>query len=153
MLARIRTALALPIAAILLALIAGAVVMIASSPIVTGHLDPFLPLTTYSAIVEGSLLSVNGLIDTLVAATPLILVGLSVALCFKAGLFNIGGQGQFLMGAVTAAGVAAALATSPAYIALPAAMLAGVIAGALYGLIAGALKAYTGAHEVVTTIM
>jgi simple sugar transport system permease protein len=153
MLARIRAALALPIGAILLALIAGAVVMIVSSPIVTGHLDLLLPLTTYSAIIQGSLLSVDGLVDTLVAATPLILVGLSVALCFKAGLFNIGGQGQFLMGAVTAAGVAAALATSPVFIALPAAVLAGVIAGSLYGLIAGALKAFTGAHEVVTTIM
>ncbi len=153
MAARIRAALALPAAAIVLALIAGAVVMIASSPIVTGHFDPFLPIATYSAIIQGSLLSVNGLVDTVVAGTPLILVGLSVALCFKAGLFNIGGQGQFLAGAVAAAGVGAALSTTSPLIALPAAILAGVIAGALYGLIAGALKAFTGAHEVVTTIM
>jgi simple sugar transport system permease protein len=153
MVRRIRAAVALPAGAIGLALVAGAVVMILSSPIVTGHLDPLLPLTTYWAITQGSLLSVNGVMDTLVAATPLILVGLSVALCFKAGLFNIGGQGQFLMGAVTAAGVGSALSTASPLIALPAALVAGTIAGALYGMIAGALKAFFGAHEVVTTIM
>ena len=150
---RLRAAIALPAGAIGLALLAGAVVMILSSPIVTGHLDPLLPLATYWAIVQGSVLSVNGVMDTLVAATPLILVGLSVALCFKAGLFNIGGQGQFLMGAVTAAGVGSALSTASPLIALPAALVAGLIAGALYGMIAGALKAFFGAHEVVTTIM
>ena len=153
MAARIRAALALPAGAILLALAVGAIVMIASSPIVTGHLDPLLPLTTYAAIIQGSLLSQNGLIDTVVAATPLILIGLSVALCFKAGLFNIGGQGQFLMGAVTAAGVASALSGAPPYLAVPAALGAGLAVGALYGFIAGFLKAFTGAHEVVTTIM
>ena len=99
-------------------------------------------------------LSVNGIVDTLVAAAPLILVGLAVGLCFKAGLFNIGGQGQFLMGAVAAAAVgrragAAVRARSRSRVAL----LAGVVAGALYGFIPGRLKAYTGAHEVVTTIM
>jgi ABC-type uncharacterized transport system permease subunit len=153
MVRRIRAALVLPAGAIALALIAGAVVMILSSPIVTGHLDPLLPLSTYWAIVQGSVLSVNGLVDTLVAATPLILVGLSVALCFKAGLFNIGGQGQFLIGAVTAAGMASALSTASPLVALPVSLLAGVIAGAAYAMIAGALKAFTGAHEVVTTIM
>ena len=150
---RLRAAIALPAGAIGLALLAGAVGMILSRPIVTGHLDPLLPLATYWAIVQGSVLSVNGVMDTLVAATPLILVGLSVALCFKAGLFNIGGQGQFLMGAVTAAGVGSALSTASPLIALPAALVAGLIAGALYGMIAGALKAFFGAHEVVTTIM
>ena len=146
--------LALPVGAIVLALLVGAVVMIASSPIVTGRFDPLLPVTTYSAMVEGSLLSLNGILDTIVAGTPLILVGLSVGLCFKAGLFNIGGQGQFLMGAVAAAGTAAAIGTSqPPLIALPLALLAGVAAGALYGFLPGVLKALTGAHEVVTTIM
>ena len=151
--ARVRAALALPLGAIALALIAGAVVMILSSPIVTGHFDPLLPLATYAAIIEGSLLSVNGLIDTVVAAAPLILVGLSVTICFKAGLFNVGGLGQFLMGAVAAAGVGGALATASPLVAILAALVAGVVAGALYGLIVGALKAFTGAHEVVTTIM
>jgi ABC-type uncharacterized transport system permease subunit len=145
--------LVLPVGAIILALLVGAVVLIASSPLVTGSLDIGLPITTYSALVQGSLLSTNGLVDTVVNATPLILVGLAVGLGFKAGLFNIGGQGQFLIGAVTAAAAGAALSDSQPIVAIPLAILAGTIAGAVYGFIPGFLKAYTGAHEVVTTIM
>jgi simple sugar transport system permease protein len=92
-------------------------------------------------------------VDTIVAGAPLILVGLAVGLGFKAGLFNIGGQGQFLVGAVTAAAVGAALAGSSSLVAIPVSVLAGTLAGAIYGFIPGVLKAYTGAHEVVTTIM
>ncbi len=152
-LARARSLIALPAGAILLAFIVGAVVMLVSSPLVTGHFDPSLPLRTYAAIVEGSLLSVNALVDTVVAATPLILVGLAVGLGFKAGLFNIGGQGQFLMGAVASAAAGAALAHESPIVAITLSVLAGVLAGAAYGFIPGLLKAYTGAHEVVTTIM
>ncbi|MEO7118490.1 MAG: ABC transporter permease, partial [Candidatus Limnocylindrales bacterium] len=107
----------------------------------------------YSALVQGSLLSTDALIETAVNATPLILTGLAVGLGFKAGLFNIGGQGQFLIGAVAAAGVGAALAHSGPFVAVPLSVLAGILAGAAYGFIPGVLKAYTGAHEVVTTIM
>jgi ABC-type uncharacterized transport system permease subunit len=153
MLARLRGQLMVPAGAIVLALLVGAVIIIASSPLATGRFDPTLPLVTYWAIIQGSLLSVTGLIDTLVSATPLILVGLSVGFCFKAGLFNIGGQGQFLTGAVTAAAVGAALSGAPPFIAAPVAILAAMAVGALYGFIPGALKAFTGAHEVVTTIM
>jgi simple sugar transport system permease protein len=83
----------------------------------------------------------------------LILVGLAVGLGFKAGLFNIGGQGQFLVGAVAAAAAGAGLHEGPAIVAIVGALLAGMFAGAIYGFIPGVLKAYTGAHEVVTTIM
>lgn len=153
MVARLRGQLMVPAGAIVLALLVGAVIIIVSSPLATGRFDPTLPLVTYWAIIQGSLLSVTGLIDTLVSATPLILVGLSVGFCFKAGLFNIGGQGQFLTGAVTAAAVGAALSGAPPFIAAPVAILAAMAVGALYGFIPGALKAFTGAHEVVTTIM
>jgi ABC-type uncharacterized transport system permease subunit len=153
MIRRLVRLLAVPGGAIVLALLVGAVVIIATSPLAVGNLDPLLPLATYGALIQGSLLSVNGLVDTVVAAAPLILVGLSVGLCFKAGLFNIGGQGQFLIGAVSAAAIGAALAGAPPIVAAPVAVLAAVAAGALYGLIPGFLKAYTGAHEVVTTIM
>lgn len=153
MIRTLRAQLAVPVGAIVLALVVGAIVLIASSPLVTGHIDVMLPIRTYLALVQGSVLSFDGLIDTAVNATPLILVGLAVGLGFKAGLFNIGGQGQFLMGALAAAGVGAALANSGVFIALPAALLAAVIAGGVYGFIPGMLKAYTGAHEVVTTIM
>ncbi|MDQ2914779.1 MAG: ABC transporter permease [Chloroflexota bacterium] len=127
--------------------------LVASSPLVKGYVDLGLPLATYGALVQGSILSINGLVDTIVNATPLILVGLAVGLGFKAGLFNIGGQGQFLIGAVASAAAGAALSQSSPVIAIPLALLAGMAAGALYGFIPGFLKAFTGAHEVVTTIM
>ena len=153
MASRVLRLVAVPAGAIILALLVGAVVLLVSSPLVTGRLDVTLPLRTYWALVQGSLLSVNAIVDTIVNATPLLLVGLAVGLGFKAGLFNIGGQGQFLVGALAAAGVGAAVGVSSPMVAVPAALLAGVVAGALYGFIPGFLKAYTGAHEVVTTIM
>jgi len=153
MIGRVARLLTLPLGAIALALVVGAIVMIASSPLVSGRLDLALPFVTYWALIQGSLLSFDAIVETFVNGTPLILVGLAVGLGFKAGLFNIGGQGQFYVGAVTAAGVGAALAAEPAPIAITLALVAGMIAGAIYGFIPGILKAYTGAHEVVTTIM
>jgi simple sugar transport system permease protein len=148
-----RGQLAITGGAIVLALVVGAVLMIVTSPIITGSLDPWLWAEAYLALVEGALLSVNGVVDTLVRATPYILGGLSVGLCFKAGLFNIGAQGQFLMGALGAVAAGIVLADAPSFIAVPLALLAGLAAGAAYGFIPGWLKAYTGAHEVVVTIM
>ncbi|HET9879663.1 MAG TPA: ABC transporter permease [Candidatus Limnocylindria bacterium] len=143
----------LPAMAILLALVVGALVMIASSPLVRGSLDLGLPLTAYGALLSGSFGSVDAIINTLVQATPLILAGLAVGIGFKAGLFNIGAQGQFLMGGLAAAAVGVATAGLPPIAAIPLALLAGVAAGFAYGFIPGFLKAFTGAHEVVTTIM
>jgi ABC-type uncharacterized transport system permease subunit len=151
--ARLRTQILVPVGAIVLALVVGAVIIIVTSPLVVGTLDLTLPIATYAALIEGSIGSVNALVDTVVAAAPLILVGLSVGFCFKAGLFNIGGQGQFLIGAITAAAVGASVAGAPPIIAATIAVLAAVAAGAAYGFIPGFLKAFTGAHEVVTTIM
>lgn len=147
-----RTAL-LPTIAIVLALVVGAVIMVASSPLVRGSLDPSLPIRAYGALVAGSVGSVNAIINTLVQATPLILAGLAVGIGFKAGLFNIGAQGQFLVGALAAAAVGVTLAGQPPLIAIPAAIVVGMLAGLGYGFLPGFLKAYTGAHEVVTTIM
>jgi simple sugar transport system permease protein len=151
-----RTVLAtvtLPLLAILLALVVGAMVMILSSPLIEGELAWTLPLTAYAALAQGAFGSFNALVQTAVSASPLILAGLSVAIGFKAGLFNIGGQGQFLVGAVAAAAVGAGMASASPWLAAPAAVLAGIVAGAIYGFIPGFLKAFTGAHEVVTTIM
>jgi len=149
----LRGQLAVTGGAIILALVVGAVLMILTSPIITGSLDPWLWAEAYLALVQGALLSSNGLIDTFVRATPYILAGLSVGLGFKAGLFNIGAQGQFLMGALGSVAAGIALADAPSIIAVPLALLAGVAAGAAYGFIPGWLKAFTGAHEVVVTIM
>lgn len=148
----LRTAL-LPAAAILLALVVGAVIMIASSPLVGGSIDLALPLTAYGALLSGSLGSFNAIVSTLVQATPLILAGLAVGIGFKAGLFNIGAQGQFLVGALAAAAAGVASADLPPIVAIALAVAAGMAAGMAYGFIPGFLKAYTGAHEVVTTIM
>ncbi len=90
--------------------------------------------------------------ETLVNATPLIVGGLAVGLAFRAGLFNIGGQGQIIMGAIFA-GYVGFHWHLPAGIHVIAAILAGMLGGALWGGLAGWLKARTGAHEVITTIM
>lgn len=151
--ARLRVLFLVPSLAIAFALVAGAVLMIVTSPLVVGSLDPTLPLVAYLALVEGSLGSQNAIVQTFVEATPLILAGLAVGLGFRAGLFNIGAQGQFLIGALAAAVTGGMLAGASPLLAIPAAVLAGIVAGAAWGFIPGALRAFTGAHEVVTTIM
>jgi ABC-type uncharacterized transport system permease subunit len=120
--------------------------------------------SAYVALFEGAVfdphLATHGngwaaltpLSNTLLNATPLILMGLSVALAFRTGLFNIGGQGQLIMGAVCAGYVGFAWQL-PVVVHVVVATIAGVIGGAAWGGVAGWLKARTGAHEVITTIM
>ena len=91
--------------------------------------------------------------ETIVSATPLILTGLSVALAFRVGLFNIGAEGQLYLGALFAVSAGFLITGLPWFIHLPIAILAGFIGGALWGFIPGILKARTGAHEVIVTIM
>jgi len=90
--------------------------------------------------------------ETLTNAAPLILTGLAVAIPFRAGLFNIGAQGQAIMGAI-GAGTIGILLDLPAIIALPLALIVGIVFGGLWGGVVGVLKAKTGAHEVIVTIM
>ena len=132
----------------------GAVVIILSSALVPGHgFDWTLPITAYKSLFSGAFGSPEAWTSTLLYAAPLALAGLGVALGFKAGLFNIGAQGQFLMGALGAAAVGGAVHDSPPVIAITLAVLGGILAGAVWGGIVGVLKATSGAHEVVTTIM
>ena len=149
---RIRSVALLPAIAIGLALVVGAILMILSSPLVQGF-DLTLPLTAYQALAVGAFGSFNGIVNTLSNAAPLILAGLAVGIGFKAGLFNIGAQGQFLVGAVAATVVAISLNDASPAVAIPLSILAGMVGGLAYGFIPGFLKAFTGAHEVVTTIM
>lgn len=107
----------------------------------------------YIALFKGSFGSRYAISETLVNATPLLLAGLSVGLAFRAGLFNIGGEGQILAGFVGAVAVGFSWPTMPAIFHIPLALLAGAAAGAAWGFIAGFLKAKTGAHEVISTIM
>ena len=97
--------------------------------------------------------AINPFFESLVQATPYIFGGLSVALGFRAGLFNIGAEGQIFIGALTSVFVGYAVTGLPAIIHIPLALLAGALGGALWGFIPGYLKAKTGAHEVIITIM
>jgi simple sugar transport system permease protein len=139
--------------AIVLGLLVGAVLIILSGVIGPSKtFDLTLPITAYSALLEGAFAGPKAIANTLNAATPLIFAGLSVAFGFRAGLFNIGANGQLLVGAFCAAIVGTTVAL-PFPLALALAILAGGIGGAVWGFIPGALKAWRGAHEVVTTIM
>ena len=136
--------ISVPLVAVLLGLLIGALLLIASGA---------NPIEAYSALLKGAFGTPVAVQRTLEKATPLIFSGLAVAFAFKAGLFNIGAQGQLLVGAVVAAFVGFSIEGLPAIIHIPLALLVGGLAGALYGFIPGALKAYTGAHEVIVTIM
>ncbi len=106
----------------------------------------------YIGLWEGSFGTWNGLSNTIIRATPFIICGLAVGLGFHGGLFNIGAQGQLYLGAIFTIVVATTLQL-PAIIHVPLAIIAGALGGALWGGLAGFLKARTGAHEVITTIM
>jgi general nucleoside transport system permease protein len=98
--------------------------------------------------------AIRPLTETLVSATPLIFAGLAVAVSFRAGMFNIGGDGQILLGGLGATLTAFILnGQAPSFVILIAALVVGTLFGAFYGFIPGFLKARTGAHEVITTIM
>ncbi|WP_324716292.1 ABC transporter permease [Carboxydochorda subterranea] len=107
----------------------------------------------YGALWEGALGSPYAVSESLITATPYILAGLAVALGFRAGLFNIGVEGQLFAGALASVWVGYAVRGMPAAVHLPLALLAGAGAGAVWAAIPGYLKARTGAHEVVNTIM
>lgn len=147
-----------PLATVVIALLAGGLVVT-----ITGS-DPF---STYKAIFDGSglnwlfpwisaedrTLAALNLQQTLIYATPLVLVGLAVAYAFRAGMFNIGGQGQYLVGSFVAVWVGSSLDGLPGALHIVLAMVLAGGAGALWAGIAGYLKARTGANEVVSTIM
>lgn len=107
----------------------------------------------YGAMFSGALGGPRAWSETLVAATPLILTGLAFALPFRALLINIGAEGQFVAGALAGSLVGFGVTGLPLVVHLPLALLAGALGGALWGWIPGILKARTGAHEVIVTIM
>jgi simple sugar transport system permease protein len=163
----------LPFVAFTFAFFIGGIIMVISDPIVMGQISsPGKFLTSagskignsYLAIFQGSIFDINlargsgfiqgfyPLSETIVTATPLILCGLSVALAFRSGLFNIGAQGQFIFGAIAASYVGFTFNLNP-ILHVSLVLLVGIIFGGLYGGIVGILKAKTGAHEVIVTIM
>ncbi len=153
------------LAAVVLALAVGAVLIIFSTPRVIESL-PYIfsypwdffryaglaVVDGYTALFRGSLGSGSALIKTLERAAPLICAGLGVSLAFRAGLFNIGAQGQMLVAGL-AAGYVGFTWDLPPGLHVLVALLAAIVVGGLWGAIPGVLKARTGAHEVITTIM
>ncbi len=133
-----------PLASFLAALAVGGLLLLA-----TGH-DP---IDTYQRIVERSVTSDGALSGTLVAATPLLFTGLAAAVSFRAGVFNIGGEGQLVIGAIAASGTGLALDGSPGWLVITAMLVAGAAGGALWGAIPGALRAFLSANEIITSLM
>jgi ABC-type uncharacterized transport system permease subunit len=153
------------VSAILLALVVGAVLIIVGDDQVTAAAGYFFasPLDTisaaltavgeaYKALVVGALGGLSPISESLTQATPLICGGLAVSLAFRTGLFNIGAQGQLIMGAIFAAWVGFTWHL-PVGLHLLIAVVAGLVGGAIWGGVVGLLKARTGAHEVIVTIM
>ncbi|NCF49447.1 MAG: ABC transporter permease [Bacteroidetes bacterium] len=136
-----------PVAAVILALVIGAAIMMATS------VAPATILQSFVAMARGSVGSLHAISETLTASVPLVLAGLGIGLAFRAGLFNIGAEGQMVVGGLVAAIVSFSFTDLPLAIHLPLVLIAGLVVGALYAAIAGFLKAATGAHEVISTIM
>ncbi len=136
-----------PLFAVVVALICGALIMLATA------VDLPTIGRSFVALAVGSVGSLSAWSETLTSAIPLVLAGLGLGLGFRAGLFNIGAEGQLLMGGLAAVMAGFALEGLPMVIHLPLTLLIGASVGAAYAAIAGILKATTGAHEVISTIM
>jgi general nucleoside transport system permease protein len=163
----LRDAIRVPALAVLTGLIIGGIaiaasgsnVFVAYSALFVGAFgDPVRYINGFQQLfatgeTAGLLRALYPITESLVTATPYIFAGLSVALGFRCGLFNIGAEGQFFIGALCSAYVGYSIVGLPAVIHLPLAILAGMAGGALWGIVPGYLKARFGAHEVVNTIM
>jgi simple sugar transport system permease protein len=136
--------LLMPLLATLLALLIGAVMLLA--------LDAD-PVQAYSALINGAFGSPNALADTAVKATPLLFVGLGICIAFRGGVINIGGEGQLVAGAVAATAVALYLPHWPGWAIICLCLAVGFLAGAIWGGIPGALKAYLNVNEILSTVM
>lgn len=135
-----------PFYAIVLAVVVGGLLM---------TLTGANPFEAYWALLRGMFGSPDRIAGSIARSVPFIGSALAVAFAFRAGLFNIGGEGQLLIGGVTAAWVGTwdAVHSLPGIVAIPVVVLAGMVGGALWGGIPGVLRAKTGAHEVISTIM
>ncbi|MGH2620978.1 MAG: ABC transporter permease, partial [Anaerolineales bacterium] len=135
--------IAIPVLAIFTAMLLSSLVMVVSGT---------NPIEAYLALGEGAFGTQVAIVETLIKATPFILAGLGIALAFRGGLFNIGMEGQLFVGSVGAVLIGYSIELPPV-IHLIVALLAGMVGGAIWAAIPGYLKARTGAHEVITTIM
>jgi general nucleoside transport system permease protein len=111
------------------------------------------PVEAYAALLEGAFGSSNALADTLVKATPLLLVALGICIAFRGGVINIGGEGQLVVGAICGTVVGLSFPNSPGWIIIILALAAGFLGGAVWGGIPGLLKAQFNVNEILSTIM
>ncbi len=133
-----------PLAAAGLAFVLGAVVL---------ALLGASPLEAYAALLKGAFGSRNAFAETLVKATPLLLVGLGICVAFRGQVINIGGEGQMIVGALLATALGLAFPDWPGWVMIPFAMVVAMLGGALWGGIPGVLKAYYNVNEILSTIM
>lgn len=139
-----------PIVSIILALLFGAILLSAAGA---------SPLATYRAMLEGAFGSIYNVTETLVKAIPLVLTGLSVTIAFRMLFWNIGAEGQLVMGGIATAWVALFLTDTLSFLPpspwvwIPLMMVAAILAGAIWGLIPALLKAYLNVNEIITTLM
>lgn len=111
------------------------------------------PVEAFSAMWEGAFGSQNALAETLVKATPLLLVGLGICIAFRGSVVNIGGEGQMIMGALCATFIGLSVPEGPGWLVITLALVTGFLGGALWGGIPGFLKAYFNVNEILSTIM
>jgi simple sugar transport system permease protein len=136
--------LVVPIVAVVAALAVGAVLLLALGA---------NPLTGYSAMIGGAVGGWDAVADTAIKSMPMLLVGVGICIAFRAGVINIGGEGQIIIGAIFATLVSLAVPDLPPVLLIPLVILAGAVGGAIWGAIPGALKAYAGVSEILSTIM
>jgi simple sugar transport system permease protein len=135
----------MPLVAVLLAFVVGGVIL---------WLQGVNPFVAYREMIVGAFGSKNGLADTLVKATPLLLVGLGIAIAFRGGMINIGAEGQLIVGALLATFIGLQLGGKmPAFLVVIIGLVAGSLMGGLWAAIAGVLKAYLSVNEILSTIM
>src|SRR3989440_8174949 len=133
-------------------MVAGGIVIMITAP--GSPVDRFNEaVAAYQALLSGAFGNAQNFSFTLTEVTPRILASLSVAIAFRAGLINIGAAGQIAMGAMTTGIIGLEAVHWPGWLLIPAMLIGGTLAGAVWGGIVGVLKAWRGAHEVVTTIM
>ena len=134
----------MPLGAVVAALAVGAIMLLALGA---------NPLDGYRAMFSGAVGGTDNVADTAIKAMPLLLVGVGICVAFRAGVINIGGEGQIIAGAIVATLVALAVPGLPSVILIPLVLIAGAIGGGIWGAIPGALKAYAGVNEILSTIM
>ncbi|HVN15571.1 MAG TPA: ABC transporter permease [Anaerolineales bacterium] len=134
----------LPLAGVLVALLIGAIMLVILK------VDP---ISAYGALINGAVGSVSGITQSLVKATPLLLVGLGICIAFRANVINIGGEGQIIVGAIMATWFPLTFSTWPGWLLIPVTLILGFLAGAAWGFVPGILKARLHVNEILSTIM